>query len=101
MILDIKRNFPTQYNYNIVCDLRQVQVDCQEHLLSCGELTRHVNVPTEVKYTDIFSNTDKQLKIVKIFKQLLRTREVLNRPGNSGVSWYPSSQNIFEPAEYF
>ena len=23
------------------------------------------------------------------------------RPGNSGVSLYPSSQNIFEPAEYF
>jgi len=22
-------------------------------------------------------------------------------PGNSGVSWYPSSQNIYEPAEYF
>ena len=77
MILDIKRNFPTQYNYNIVCDLRQVQVDCQEHLLSCGELTRHVNVPTEVKYTDIFSNTDKQLKIVKMFKQLLRAKEAL------------------------
>ena len=23
------------------------------------------------------------------------------RPGNSGVSWYPSSQNIFEPAKYW
>ena len=26
---------------------------------------------------------------------------LIGRPGNSGVSWYPSSQNIFEPAEYF
>ena len=24
-----------------------------------------------------------------------------HRPGNSGVSWYPSSQNIIEPAKYF
>ena len=23
------------------------------------------------------------------------------RPGNSGLSWYLSSQNIFDPAEYF
>ena len=29
------------------------------------------------------------------------TAVVVARPGNSGVSWYPSSQNIFEPAEYF
>ena len=26
---------------------------------------------------------------------------VYPRPGNSGVSWYPSSQNIFEPEEFF
>ena len=30
----------------------------------------------------------------------LQLRQAI-RPGNSGVSWYHSSQNIFEPAEYF
>ena len=30
-----------------------------------------------------------------------RSQGEIARPGNSGVSWYPSSQNIFEPAEYF
>ena len=77
MVLDIKRNFPTQYNNNFACDLCQVQVDCQEHLLSCVELRKYVNVPVEVNYSDIYGNTDKQLKIVKLFKQLLRTREIL------------------------
>ena len=77
MVLDIKRNFPTQYNNNFACDLCQVQVDCHEHLLSCVELIKHVNVPVEVNYSDIFGNTDKQLKTVKIFKQFLRIREVL------------------------
>ena len=42
MVLDIKRNFPTQYNNNFACDLCQLQVDCQEYLLSCVELRKHV-----------------------------------------------------------
>ena len=72
MVKDIKRNFSTQQNTNnIACDLCQVQVDCQEHLL------KHVTVPEDVQYKDIYGNTDKQLKIVKVMKQLLRKRELL------------------------
>ena len=78
MVKDIKRNFSTQYNNNnIACDLCHVQVDCQEHLLSCDELRKHVTVPKDVQYKDIYGNTDKQLKIVKVMKQLLRKRELL------------------------
>ena len=74
---DIKRNFPNQFNNSIACDLCQTQVDCQEHLLRCVKLTNIVKVPEDIKYSDIFGNTEKQIKIVKIFKQLLRTREIL------------------------
>ena len=77
MVKDIKGNFSSQYNDDIACSLCQVQVDCQEHLLSCVELTKHVDIPRDVEYGDIFKTTDKQLRIVKILKQLLRTRETL------------------------
>ena len=51
MVKDIKRNFSTQHNNNnIAYDLCQVQVDCQEHLLSCVELRKHVTVPEDVQY---------------------------------------------------
>ena len=73
----IKRNFSSQYGENIFCDLCKVHVDCQEHLLRCVELKEHVEIPSDVEYSDIFKGVDKQLKIVKVLKQLLRTREVL------------------------
>ena len=77
MVKDIKGNFSTQYKDDIACSLCKVQVDCQEHLLSCDELTTRVNIPKDIDYLDLFKSTDKQLRIVKIFKQLLRTRETL------------------------
>jgi hypothetical protein len=77
MVNDIKTNFSSQHNNNFTCDLCQVAIDCQEHLLSCVKLKQHVKVPREIEYSDLFRNTDKQLRIVKIFKQLLRAREIL------------------------
>ena len=43
-----------------------------------SELKKRVKIPTDVQYSDIYSrNSEKQLKIVKLMKQLLRTREML------------------------
>ena len=76
-VRDIKANFPSQYGRNLTCDLCEVAVCCQEHLLSCVRLQAHVNIPGDACYSDLFRNTDKQLNIVRIFKKLLRTRELL------------------------
>ena len=76
-VRDIKANFPTQYGSNFTCDLCEVAVCCQEHLLSCVRLKANVDIPSGVCYSDLFRNTDKQLNIVRIFKKLLRTRELL------------------------
>ena len=73
----IKRNFSSQYGNNLSCDLCSVQLDSQEHLLFCVKLCDKVNIPEGVEYNDLFKGVDKQLRIVKIFKQLLRTREIL------------------------
>ena len=52
-------------------------IDCQEHLLSCVKLRQHVDIPRDAHYSDLFEETEKQLKIVKLLKHLLRTREIL------------------------
>ena len=78
MVSDIKKNFSSQYENNMLCNLCKVQVDSQEHLLSCVKLGSCVEIPSDVEYSDIYKNTDKQVKIVKIFKKLLRAREILN-----------------------
>ena len=77
MIPGIKKNFSSQYGNNLSCDLCSVQLDSQEHLLCCVKLCDKVNIPEGVEYNDLFKGVDKQLRIVKIFKQLLRTREIL------------------------
>ena len=70
------KNFASQFKDDVAWDLCKVHVDCQEHL-QCHELTKHVFIPVDVKYEDLFKNSDKQLRIVKLFKKLLRKREIL------------------------
>ena len=76
-MINVKKNFASQFKDDIACDLCKVHVDCQEHLLQCHELTKNVFIPVDVKYEDLFKNSDKQLRIVKLFKKLLRKREIL------------------------
>ena len=77
MVPGIKKNFSSQYGNDISCDLCSNHVDSQENLLSCVKLTSQVSIPCDVTYADIYKNTDKQLRIVKIIKKLLRARELL------------------------
>ena len=52
-------------------------MECQEHLLECQELRKYVDIPDDIRYDDLFKEPEKQLKIVKVYKKLLRKREVL------------------------
>lgn len=77
-VRNIKKNFPNQTNNsNMACQVCFLHVDCQQHLMVCSELRKVVNIPTDVNYSDIFNSSEKQLKIVKVMKQLLRAREIL------------------------
>ena len=80
MVPNIKTNFSSQFKDNLACELCSESEcqDSQEHLLSCATLRKHVNIPAELEYEDIYRGVDKQLKIVKVFKQLLRVREILS-----------------------
>ena len=76
-MINVKKNFSSIYKDDIGCRLCKVHVECQEHLLKCHELKKHVEIPEDVKYEDIFKDTEKQLRMVKVYKKLLRKREVL------------------------
>ena len=73
----IKANFPSQYGRIFTCELCQIAVCCQEHLLTCVILKKHIDIPNDVSYSDLFGKTDKQLKVIRILKVLLRKREIL------------------------
>ena len=77
MIPGIRTNFSSQYGNDLLCELCSLHQDSQENLLSCVKLTREVEIPSDMDYEDIYGSVDKQLRIVKLFKQLLRTREIL------------------------
>ena len=52
-----------------------------------------------VKFDYIYIHNELHIFFINLSR--LGIPDPIPRPGNSGVSWYPSSQNIFEPAEYF
>ena len=76
-MVDLKSNFSNKYGTDIACRLCQVQVECQEHILKCEVLKAKIEIPPQVVYEDIFKNVDKQLEAVKVFKKLLREREII------------------------
>ena len=77
MIPGIRTYFSSQYGTDLLCELCSLHQDSQENLLSYVKLTREVEIPSDIDYEDIYGSVDKQLRTVKLFKQLLRTREIL------------------------
>ena len=78
-MVSVKKNFSSLWQPDEMlcrtCD--NDEVEKQEHLLVCAGIKKFVYVPEDLKYTDIFSHVDKQLAIVKTFRNILRQREIL------------------------
>ena len=55
-MINVKKNFSSIYKDDIGCRLCKVHVECQEHLLECQKLKKHVEIPEDVKYEDIFKH---------------------------------------------
>ena len=75
---EIKANFPTQYGSNLACELCQVAICCQEHILSCVRLKQHVDIPSDICYSDIFENTDNDNDILKLRTNHLSKRKIMS-----------------------
>ena len=67
------------FNNSLTCktckDVKELE--SQEHLLYCKEIKKHVEIPPNMKYSDVFSHVDKQFEIVQVFKKIERQREII------------------------
>ena len=76
--LDIKGNFKSQHKdpWCICCGRFE---ETQNHLLQCQEIGKRLNYLTEKQMdfveNDIFGDLEKQLKIVKIYSEIIEIRE--------------------------
>ena len=83
--LDVKTNFRGKYKNSLQCDLNFENFQCdseesQIHLLQCEVILRvcpqlYDNCDTE--YEDIFGNPVQQLRIVRLYREVLEARQRL------------------------
>ena len=63
-MINVKKNFASQFKDDIACYICKVQVDCQEHLLQCHELIKDVVIPVDVEYEDLIE--EEEIKIADL-----------------------------------
>ena len=69
-----KANYANQFQ-SLICDNCN-EIDSQEHLLSCDKITKNVNLE-DIKYSDLFGSTLKQIKLAKIMIKISEQRTIL------------------------
>ena len=76
-MIEVKGNFKTKF-IDISCGLCQEnEAQTQEHLLSCSELVNNCQSlynDREVEYSDLIQGVNKQLKCVRLYSEVLRTK---------------------------
>ena len=72
-MVPVKKNFPSMWQPDIMTCRTCVEneIESQEHLLYCVGIKKFVDIPDELKYNDLFGHVDKQLAIVKAYKNIL------------------------------
>ena len=69
-------------NQSNLCQLCKLAADSQEHALTCIILSKHLSnedneVKSNVKYSDLFKDMTSQLKIVKLYQNIIRIKKRL------------------------
>ena len=75
----VKTNFRNQNKTDLSCKLCAINISDQEHQLKCPVLQKFLPElsQTDVKYSDLFANVDKQLKLAKLYVKIAKTREII------------------------
>ena len=79
-MVQVKRNFKTQYKNNLACTLGCTAEETQSHLLDCTYIIDNMedkSVLAECEYLDLFKNGDDQIKITQIFLEITKIRDML------------------------
>ena len=71
------RNVSNNFGQNNNCSLGCSKIDSQEHWILCSKTVS--NKQTQVQYSDLYGNLEKQVSIVKLFSKLEEEREELTQ----------------------
>ena len=73
-MLDVKQNFKSQFK-NLQCRICEDKnsIEDEDHILKCVKFNDNED---NISFSDVYGNTDDQLKAVKIFKKIMRRRQV-------------------------
>ena len=86
MLVEVSSNFPKsnpERKCPLKCNLEHL--DTQENLLICPIIKENVNLKN-IKYSYIFSDTEKQKEAAKVFKNILEFREKYTKKSQNVVS---------------
>ena len=79
--INVKANFRSKYQDNLLCPLCLLDIDDQKHILKCDVLNRKFKskeiLNGNTKYEDIFADPGKQKHITHLFNELLKIRNPL------------------------
>ena len=70
-MVDVRDNFREKYKNDKICKICHTEVETQEHVVLCKEITKHANMEMddEFELSDIFSDdVEKQTKITILWK---------------------------------
>ena len=76
----VKENFKNKFkDKDMNCDICKIELCTQSHLLKCEILKKFVPslIDTNIIYEDIFDDTDKQYKFIKLYSEVNEKREIL------------------------
>ena len=75
--LHIRMNYQNQH-VNILCQICGLFPESQSHLLQCPQIVPKLKILSDEKFPDetyIYGNVDQQLKIIKIYMQVIDVRK--------------------------
>jgi hypothetical protein len=83
-MVDVRDNFREKYKNDKICKICNTEVENQEHVLLCTEITQQANVliDNQVEVSDIFADeVEKQSRITVLFETLwtLRSKIIKER----------------------
>ena len=72
-----KNNFHRQYASDLMYPMCKSEIDCQEHLILCTELKKHMKFSQNIPYDHIYGNLEEQISVTILYSSLLEVRERL------------------------
>ena len=75
----VKENLKNKYRDDLSCEFCRIGYSTQQHQLVCPVIQKFVPelAKQQCKYSDIFGAVDDQLRIVKVYSEISRQRDIL------------------------